>query len=185
MKILGISTSPRPGSNGKIALQNALEAAEAKGAETELINTAELKIGPCIGDNFCKANEGKCVIKDDMTQIYEKILEADGIILTTPIYFCDVTSQAKAVIDRFYAFFMQEAIAEKLSSKTISIIATNGVAPPEAIMPSLKVQAEGFKLLGFNIRDIITLGDNNEPEAINEKEDQLAKAKAVGENLVQ
>lgn len=80
---------------------------------------------------------------------------------------------------------MQEAIAEKLSSKTISIIATNGVAPLEAIMPSLKVQTEGFKLLRFNIGDIEILGNNNEPEAINEKEDQLAKAKTVGENLIQ
>lgn len=184
MKILGISTSPRPKSNGKIALENALQAAEAKGAETELINIDELNISACKGDNFCKANEGKCVINDDMTQIYEKILESDGIILATPIYFCDVTAQAKTVIDRLYAFFMQETISEKLSSKTISIIATNGAAPPEAILPSLKTQAEGFKLLGFNIGDIEILGDNNEPEAINEKEDQLTKAKTVGENLI-
>lgn len=184
MKIIGISTSPRPGSNVKIALQTALEVAETKGAQTELINVAQLKISPCIGDDFCKGHEGKCVLDDDMSQIYEKILEADAIIIGTPIYFFDVTAQAKTVIDRLYAFFMQEAIAEKLSSKTISIIATNGSAPAEAIMPSLKVQAEGFKLLGFNIGDIELLGDNNIPEAIKEKEDQLAKAKAVGENLV-
>lgn len=184
MKILGISTSPRPGSNGKIALETALQAAQKKGAQTELVNTAQLNISSCIGDDYCKSHEGKCVLNDDMKQIYDKILKSDAIILASPIYFLDVTSQAKMVIDRLYAFFMQEAIAEKLSSKTISIIATNGVIPAENIMPSLKIQAEGLKLLGFNIGDIEVLGNNNESKGIQKKEDQLEKARKVGENLI-
>ena len=184
MKILGINTSPRPGSNVKIAIQKALEAAEAKGAETELINTAQLNISPCQADNFCKGHEGKCAIDDDMTQIYEKILEADAVIFGSPIYFLDVSAQAKLVLDRLYAFFMQDAITEKLSTKKLSIIATNGTVPAEMLMPVLKTQGEGLKLLGFKIVDIEIFGDNNIPEAINEKEDQIAKAKAIGENLL-
>lgn len=184
MKILGINTSPRPGSNVKIALETALEAAQTKGAQTELINTNKLNISPCQGDNYCKGHQGKCAIDDDMTQIYEKILEADAIILASPIYFLDVTAQAKLIIDRLYAFFMEESLQEKLTAKKLSIIATNGTVPAEVLMPTLQTQAEGLKLLGFNIVDIKIFGDNNIPEAIKEKDEQLAEAKTLGENLI-
>lgn len=184
MKILGINTSPRPGSNVKIALETALEAAAAKGAETELINTNTMSIKACQGCNYCKANQGKCVNDDDMTQVYEKILEADAVIFGSPIYFIDVTAQAKLVIDRLYAFFMEESLKDTLSAKKLSFIATNGSLPAEQIMPALKIQTTGLNLLGFEILDIEIFGDNNVPEAIKDNSEQLAIAKKIGENLL-
>ena len=59
-----------------------------------------------MGFNFCKANEVKCVIRDVMKQFYEIVLGAD--VITIHIYFCDVTSQAKAVMDRLYVFFIKK-----------------------------------------------------------------------------
>ena len=184
MKILGINTSPRSGSNVKIALETALEAAAAKGAETELISTNTLSISACQGDNYCKGHAGKCAIDDDMSEVYDKILEADAIIFGSPIYFIDVTAQAKLVIDRLYAFFMEESLKETLAAKKISFVATNGTLPKEQIMPALEIQTTALGLLGFEIVDVEVLGENNVPEAIRDKEDQLAIAKKIGENLV-
>ncbi|MBE6493707.1 MAG: flavodoxin family protein [Methanosphaera stadtmanae] len=184
MKILGINTSPRPGSNVKIALETALEAAAAKGAETELINTNSMSIKACQACNFCKANQGKCVNDDDMTQIYEKILEADAVIFGSPVYFIDITAQAKLVIDRLYAFFMEESLKDTLSAKKLSFIVTNGSVPAEQIMPALDIQTTGLSFLGFQIVDKQVFGDNNNPEAIKENSEQLAIAKKIGENLI-
>ncbi|OED29892.1 flavodoxin family protein [Methanosphaera sp. WGK6] len=185
MKVIGLCASPRgENSNVKIALETALEAAAAKGAETELIDVAKLQIMGCQADNYCKAHDGKCAIDDDMQKVYKAIEEADGIILGTPIYFIDVTAQAKLVIDRMYSYFMHEPSQELFSKKTFSIITTNGASEEEVYMPQVKAQLQAFGMLGFQTGEIVTLSENNEPLAIKEKEDQLEKARKVGENII-
>ena len=80
MKVLGINSSPREESNVRIALEAALEAAGAKGAETEIIDINALAISPCQADNYCKEHDSECALHDEMDDIYKKIEEADGII---------------------------------------------------------------------------------------------------------
>ena len=184
MKVLGINTSPRNASNVRIALETALEAASSKGAETEIVDINKLSITPCQGDNYCKEHDSQCALNDDMVDIYEKIEQADGIILASPIYFCDVNAQAKLVIDRLYSYFMDENFSQLFSDKKVSIIATNGAAPVEAFESSLNTQMAAFTVLGFNAGDIAVFGDNNVPGAIKDKEDQLQKAREIGENLI-
>ncbi|HII09298.1 MAG TPA: flavodoxin family protein [Methanosphaera sp.] len=183
MKIVGINTSPREGSNCKIALEKALEAAEAEGAQTQLINSNPLTISACQGCNYCKAHEGKCVIEDDMTQIYEAIEEADGIIFSIPVYFFDINAQMKIIIDRLYAYF-QSPFMEKFADKKVSFILSQGTPDPEAFKAGLEKQYGAFKFLGFQLADLVVLGDNNIPGAINEKEDQLAQVAEVGKNIL-
>lgn len=102
MRILGIVCSPRQGGNTEILVKEALEAARNAGAETELILVADKRITPCDGCGVCEEN-GTCRIKDDMQTIYQQLELADGVILGTPVYFANVSAQAKAVIDRTYA----------------------------------------------------------------------------------
>ena len=184
MKILGLNTSPRNASNVRIALEAALEAAEAKGAESEIIDVNKLTISPCQGDNYCKEHDSQCALNDDMVDIYEKIEAADAVILASPIYFCDVNAQAKLVIDRLYSYFMDENFSKLFSEKKVSIITTNGAAPLEAFEGSLNTQMAAFNVLGFQSGDILALEDNNVPGAITDKEDQLQKARQLGENLI-
>lgn len=184
MKILGINTSPRNASNVRIALEAALEVAEAKGAESEIIDVNKLTITPCQADNYCKEHDSQCALNDDMVEIYEKIEAADAVILASPIYFFDVNAQAKLVIDRLYSYFMDENFSKLFSQKKVSIIATNGGAPVEAFEGSLKTQMVAFTAVGFEAGEIIILGDNNVPGAISDKEDQLQKARELGENLI-
>ena len=184
MKVLGINTSPREKSNVRIALKAALDATASKGAETEIIDINGLVISPCQGDNYCKEHDGECALNDDMQDIYKKIEEADGIILATPIYFADINAQAKILIDRLYSHAMNEKYSEMFSTKKISIIATSGSPVFDAFEPSLNHKMKIFSLLGFNTCDMVILGGNNVPGIIAEKEDQLQKAKEVGENLI-
>lgn len=83
-------------------MQEALAGANDSGAETELLTVANKNIKPCTGCLSCQKT-GKCHIKDDMQLIYEKMVEADGIIMGTPVYFWSMSAQAKAIIDRTYA----------------------------------------------------------------------------------
>jgi multimeric flavodoxin WrbA len=98
MKIIGIVGSPRTKGNAETLTRIALEAAEKEGAEIELITLAGEDIKPCDGCRVCRQT-GTCHINDDLPPIREKMLEADGIILATPVYFGSATPQIKALID--------------------------------------------------------------------------------------
>ena len=99
MKIIGIVGSSRIKGNTEILTAIALEAAEKEGAETELITLAGKEIKPCDACRVCRQT-GKCHINDDLPPILEKMLEADGIILATPVYYGSASPQIKALIDR-------------------------------------------------------------------------------------
>ena len=121
MKILGIVCSPRKDGNTEILVREALEAAHEAGSETELILIAGKKIAPCDGCNAC-LKDGVCKIKDDMQTIYEQLEKADGLIFGAPVYFYNVTAQAKAVMDRTYPL----AFSRKLRGKVAAAIVAAG-----------------------------------------------------------
>jgi len=104
MKALGIYGSPRKGGNTELLLEEVLKGAEAEGAEVERLRLTDLHITPCIACLACY-KKGECVVKDDMEKVYPKLLEADIIILASPIFFYGVTGWAKALIDRCQAFW--------------------------------------------------------------------------------
>lgn len=102
MKVLGIVCSPRKRGNTEILVQEALAGAKDTGAEIELLTVRDKNIKPCNGCLLCKKT-GVCPINDDMQLIYEKMLNVDGIILGTPVYFWSMSGQAKILIDRTVA----------------------------------------------------------------------------------
>ena len=122
MKILGLSCSPRKQGNTMILMEETLNSAKNEGAEVELYSVAGKNIKPCDGCWACEKTS-RCHIKDDMQELYEKILQADGIIFGTPVYFYSMTAQAKAVIDRTIVFHSPE---RSLANKVGGVIVTAG-----------------------------------------------------------
>jgi multimeric flavodoxin WrbA len=99
MHILGIVGSPRVEGNTERVVAEALKAAEEDGAETELLRLADRDVKPCDACLSCRKT-GECRIPDDFNPIFEKMFQADGIILASPVYFSSATPQMKALIDR-------------------------------------------------------------------------------------
>lgn len=116
MKVVAINSSPRKNGNTFILLNYVLEELKSQGIETEIIQTAGLKLEGCNACYGCfKSKDCKCVIKDDMQPIIDKIFESDGIILGSPTYFADITTEMKAIIDR--VGFVAMANGRKLDRK--------------------------------------------------------------------
>jgi multimeric flavodoxin WrbA len=109
LKVLGLFGSPRRGGNTDILLEEALKGAEMEGAEVERLYLTDFNIIPCRECLQC-FNDGKCIILDDMQKIYPKLLEADIIILASPVFFYGVTAWAKALIDRCQALWSRKYI---------------------------------------------------------------------------
>jgi multimeric flavodoxin WrbA len=102
MKVLGIYGSPRKGGNTDQLLDKVLEGAKSAGAEISSVCARDLNMSGCIECGGCDKT-GKCVVKDDMQEVYPLLEEADVIFLASPIFFYGVTAQVKALIDRAQA----------------------------------------------------------------------------------
>ncbi|MEF2560727.1 MAG: flavodoxin family protein [Eggerthellaceae bacterium] len=123
MKILAINGSHRVGQNTATLLQIALDEAAVLGAETEMVDLAELDIEFCAGCNRCLGKQ-MCSISDDMDELKQKMLEADGIILGSPDYFSNVTARTKNFIDRTRPLHM---VANQLKGKVGGYLTMSGL----------------------------------------------------------
>lgn len=112
MYILGINGSPRKGGNTDILLDKLIGATAARGAKTEKIVLAGLKFSPCQECDKTR-DDGTCIIEDDMQPLYEKIKEADAIVLASPIFFGSLSAQTKMMIDRFQCLWRAKYIFKK------------------------------------------------------------------------
>ena len=102
MKVIAFNGSARKDGNTAILINYVLKELEKEGIETELFQLSGKKIHGCKACYKCRENMDKrCSIKDDVLNIcIEKMLEAEGIILGSPTYFADITTEMKALIDR-------------------------------------------------------------------------------------
>lgn len=102
-KVLILSGSPRIGGNSDILCDEFKKGAIEAGNEVEKINVAQKKIAYCNACYYCQTHNGECCIKDDMAAILQKIIDADVLVLASPVYFYAINAQLKALIDRTVA----------------------------------------------------------------------------------
>lgn len=114
MKIIGISGSPR-NKNTNYMLRTVLEATRC---DYELINLKDENIKSCAGCGGCYHSH-KCIVKDDMQELYDKLSKADAIVLGSPTYFANVTSLMKNFFDRCLPLYL----SEKLKDKEVALVA--------------------------------------------------------------
>lgn len=102
MKVVAFNGSARKDGNTAILIKYVFQELEKEGIETEMIQLAGKKINGCIACYKCFENKDKhCSVKNDIAnECIEKMLDADGVILGSPTYVADITSEMKALIDR-------------------------------------------------------------------------------------
>ena len=187
MKVLGIMGSPRRQSNTEILLDKALEGAKEAGAEVEKVLISKLRISPCLEIYACR-KDGNCAINDDMQSLYKKLLEADHVILASPMFFYGVTSQAKAVIDRCQALWVRKHVLgmgkedkRERRGVFISVGATRGTKLFDGAVLTVKYffDAIGVKYSG----DLLVRGIDDEGQ-IKEHSTALEDTFRLGQELV-
>ncbi len=117
MKAVAICGSPRKGGNTEIMLERCASGLATAGIETDIVRLAGKTIEPCTACSRCKENKDlKCSIKrDDFHQCFDKMLQADIIIVGSPVYFGSATPQTMALLDR--AGYVARANGNPLSRK--------------------------------------------------------------------
>ncbi|HEX3001547.1 MAG TPA: flavodoxin family protein [Methanoregula sp.] len=125
MKVVAFNGSARKDGNTAILVTTLLKELKKEKIETELIQLAGKKIRGCTACGKCFVNrDRKCVIGNDIVnECIEKMLDADGIILASPTYFADVSTEMKALIDRagFVAKANDDMFQRKVGAAVVAV----------------------------------------------------------------
>ena len=137
MKVIAINGSPRKNWNTDTLLKKALNGAASAGAETEMVYLYDLKFRGCVSCLACKLQKeprpNRCVLRDDLTAVLDKVHEADAVILGSPIYFSEVTGEMRSFFERFlFQYLNYDDYSKPLSpKKRIGLVFTMNV--PESL----------------------------------------------------
>lgn len=134
-KVLVLSGSPRKGGNSDILCDQFILGAEEAGNEAEKIFLQEKEINYCMACDTCRQNGGSCDHDDDMDGVLNKMIEADVIVMATPVYFYSMDAQMKTLIDRMYSRYAE------IRNKDFYFIATAAVTRKQALERTM----EGFR----------------------------------------
>lgn len=133
-KIIVLVGSMRKGGNTDLLAQAFAEGAGKKN-EVEIVSVADYKVNPCIGCNSCfEREENSCFQKDDMQIIYNKLAEADVVVVASPVYFYGISAQLKAIIDRLHT-----PMRNRFKIKKLALLLVGAATLPE-LFDSIKIQ---------------------------------------------
>ncbi len=134
-KVLIFSGSPRKSGNSDLLCDQFMRGAKEAGHEAEKIFLRDKRINHCLACGACQSDGGKCVQKDDMAEVLDKMIAADVIVMATPVYFYTMNGQMKTLIDRTYARYT------RISGKEMYFIMAAATGSKQALERTL----EGFR----------------------------------------
>jgi multimeric flavodoxin WrbA len=155
--------------------------AESAGAEVENLFLQDLEISPCRGCNTCQQHDSKaCAIKDDMQEIYPKLIRADAWVIASPVYWFTMSSQTKIFMDRCYAL---PAYAENpFVGKLIAIAMSYGDVDPvkSGCVNALRTFQDAFsytrsKIVGMVYGSAETAGEIESNGALMREAEELGR----------
>ena len=125
VKVVAFNGSPRKNGNTSLLVNYVFEELKKEGIDTEMVQVGGKMLRGCSACYQCYENKDKrCVIEgDEVNQYIEKMIEADGIILASPVYFTDVTAEMKALIDRagFVTRGNGSLLARKVGASVVAV----------------------------------------------------------------
>jgi multimeric flavodoxin WrbA len=183
LKVLGIMGSPRIKGNTDLLLDEALKGVQSRGAEVEKITVSNLKISPCREIYAC-LKDGKCPLHDDMDNIYPKLVNADAVIIASPIFFYTVSAQLMALVSRCQALWSRRYVLNmdipKKKGVFIAVGATKGARLFDG--PKLTIRYF-FKAINADYTDELLIRGIDKKGEIKEHPTALTDAYELGKRL--
>ena len=179
--------SPRIKGNTDLLLDEALRGAQSQGAEVEKIIVDKLNIAPCREYYGC-VKDGNCVIRDDMDGIYPKLLDADRVIVASPMFFYGLTSQIKALIDRCQALWARKYVLKQTppdSGRKGAFIAVGATRGKQLFDGSVLTVKYFFQSIGIKYVDELLVRGVDKMGEIREHPTALSDAFELGRRLAQ
>lgn len=157
--------------NGNTArLAQSFAEGAAKNNNVEIVSVADYNVNPCIGCNSCFTREGnQCFQNDDMVQIYEKLRNADIVVIASPVYFYGISAQLKAIVDRLHTPMRNAFHIKKLGLFLVGAAELANLFEPiimqyQMVLDFFKLESIGMVL----VRGVKDIGDIESSPALKE-----------------
>ncbi|MEZ7893516.1 MAG: flavodoxin family protein [Candidatus Wallbacteria bacterium] len=186
-KAVIIFGSPRKNGNTMSLVREAQKGLKDNGAESEIFYLNDIKAKGCQACYYCKKNDtDTCCLKDDMAAIHEAMKAADGIIVASPIYFCDMTSQTRMWADRLFPFIDIKLNSKLPKGKKAGFIFTQNQPNADLFVTHMKDFEHAIGLVGYEFKGEV-LGVNlatGSKSPANERPELMKQAYELGKNLL-
>lgn len=188
MKIVSLLGSPRVNGNSAMIARRFCETAEKHGAQITTYVLNDLQYRGCQGCFLCKTKLDRCALKDDLTGVLDAIREADVVVLASPVYFWDISSQMKTFIDRTFSYLVPDFITNPVKSrlpagkKLVFVLAQNNPDPNSFadIFPKFDYF---FKAYGFTESYLIRAFGVGEAGEVENQQDVMRLAEETAERV--
>ncbi len=183
VRILAVHGSPRKNGNSIFLAHQAIDVAKKRHALVEQVYLDDLEIRPCRGCDGCrKSIKGHCVVKDDMQNLYDKVVKAGVLLFSSPVYWFTYSAQLKLFFDRLYA--VQTESLSALKAKKIGIILAYGDVDPffSGAANAVRTLQDAFKYTESEIVGIV-YGTGGAIGAAQKNRELIKQARELGKKL--
>jgi len=185
MKIVCLLGSPRKEGNSAAIAKRFCDTAEKLGAQVATFALTDLEYRGCQGCMACKTTSDSCALSDDLTEVLEAVRETDVLVLASPVYYWDISSQLKAFIDRTFSYLVPDFMTNPQKSrlapgKKLVFVLAQANPDPSSFPDILRKIDYFFKTYGFVESHLVHACGVSEPGAVKSRQDvmQLAETTA-------
>jgi len=183
MNVLALQASPRKKGNTVTLARALLEGLKSGGVkQVSEVFLDDLEIHPCTNCDACRKKRGPfCVFDDGMSPLYRSFIEADLIVLASPVYWWSISAQLKLFIDRLYGLNFEEH-PEYYKAKKVVLVFTHQEEHP---CSGAKLARKMFEEIA-DYTEMTIVGDlrySSDQRHVRESQEKLAEARALGAKL--
>lgn len=179
MKILAIKSSPRIKGNTNTIIDNIVAGAGASGKEIVEYNLDQLHYRGCTACRVCKEKEVYCVLKDDLTDYWENLVEADVLIIGSPNYMGNICGTLKSFIDRHYCTKDKSMKSKLKPNKRVVLVFSQGKADKDYYMNNYEGLKKYLETHDMKVEFIIHSGHDH----VSEDTAFLKESFLLGQNI--
>ncbi len=188
MKIVCLLGSPREKGNSATVANRFCATAERLGAQVQVFALNKLEYQGCQACMACKTKLDQCALEDDLTEVLEAVSETDVLVLASPVYYGDLSSQMKAFIDRSYSYLPPDYLTNPQpsrlpSGKKLVFILTQGNPDQERFADIFERYDYFFKWYGFVESHLIRAYGVREAGQVAENPDVMRLAETTAEKI--
>jgi multimeric flavodoxin WrbA len=188
-KVVCLLGSPRKKGNSAAIANRFCESAEKLGAEITTFFLNKLTYKGCQACMGCKTKSEKCILKDDLGQVLDAIRDADVLVLATPIYYGEVSSQMKGFIDRTYSYLVPDYTTNpkpsRLSPGKKLVFIQTQAQPDESFYADVFPRYDSFlKWYGFDDNHLIRACGVGDAGEVSSREDVMKLAEETAKKVL-
>lgn len=179
--ILGVAGSPRRSGNSDTLLSAALEGAAEAGAHTSTLVAARAGLAPCLGCNECAAT-GECIRSDAWREVFARIDGADGIIVSSPVYFATVPGVLKVLYDRMQPYWARthRLGRPRPPRRPGAVLLVRAGGDPYGFDAAEATTRSVLAVLDVDVIDVLKVTGLDAPTDAARRPDALAAARSLG-----